>query len=403
MSRAVAHHYVPVWYQRRFLGPDESTYFYLDLHPDVVTSAGGKKYTRRDLLPWSPKRCFYRDDLYSVSLGEAFSDEIERKFFGRIDETGKSAVEFFSKYSCYDDNLHEHYQNLVRYMDAQRCRTPRGLEFLGRLSKVKNRNAVLVLLNKIFQLHATMWMEGIWEVVHARSSPTKFIVTDGPVTFFNSKCFPGSAQCKFPDDVPLHWLGTRTLFPLGPEACLLITHVGFTRDPWANQKRSRINARSYQQTMTSLLDIQFGRELTEEEVLRVNYILKRRATRDVASSNKEWLFPEKNLMPIHWSKLDDDWFLFPHLWKVRFSSGIVMGFKGGGGFAMDEYGRRPRQVGYQDKKTRDREWTSHLRAREEWAVKRAGFSISHVDKHNHDEVDDELMADFLAKRRRLQA
>jgi hypothetical protein len=47
--------------------------------------------------------------------------------------------------------------------------------------------------------------------------------------------------------------------------------------------------------MKNLLDTQFGRELEEDEVLRINYILKRRATRYIAAAEEEWLYPEKRV------------------------------------------------------------------------------------------------------------
>src|SRR5580700_4018252 len=35
-----AHHYVPQWYQRRFLLPGQSRYYYLDMNPDTVVRDG---------------------------------------------------------------------------------------------------------------------------------------------------------------------------------------------------------------------------------------------------------------------------------------------------------------------------------------------------------------------------
>jgi len=96
--------------------------------------------------------------------------------------------------------------------------------------------------------------------------------------------------------------------------------------------------------MKHLGDIQYGRELEEDEVLRINYILKKRATRYVAAVDREWLYPERHVSTTEWRALDDDWFLLPHLWKVGFTTGIFAGgAKGGATFAADEYGRHPWQ------------------------------------------------------------
>ena len=86
-----AHHYVPQWYQRRFLLPGQSRYHYLDMNPDTVVREG-ISYRRNDRLHWSPARCFYKDDLYTLRFGPATTDVMERLFFGMVDRLGMSAV-----------------------------------------------------------------------------------------------------------------------------------------------------------------------------------------------------------------------------------------------------------------------------------------------------------------------
>ena len=44
-------HYVPEWYQRRFMLPGQGKYWYLDLKPEQVVQ-NGHRFTRRDLLHW---------------------------------------------------------------------------------------------------------------------------------------------------------------------------------------------------------------------------------------------------------------------------------------------------------------------------------------------------------------
>jgi hypothetical protein len=56
----------------------------------------------------------------------------------------------------------------------------------------------------------------------------------------------------------------------------------------------------------NLTQIQFGRELDESEVLKINLILKKSAKKFIASGEEELLYPEKHI-DIHWTKLDDDW------------------------------------------------------------------------------------------------
>ena len=239
-----------------------------------------------------------------------------------------------------------------------------------------------------------MWTEGVWEIVSARQSPTKFLLTDEPVTFFNGRAFPRSKDCLYPNDVGLGEVGTRTIFPLDLETCLIITHLQLVRDPWCNPRRPRINARSFAPTMGNLLDIQTGRALEEDEVLRINLILKRRATRHIAAVESAWLYPEQQVSTDHWPKLDDDWFLIPNVYKVPFTSDVAVGYKDGSSWAMDEHGRTPQQKDYQDKKLHDREWRRHLQAKRTWAVKREGRSLSRV--HEFNEAHDRIMEEDLS-------
>jgi len=58
-------------------------------------------------------------------------------------------------------------------------------------------------MQRIFQAHTTMWTEGVWEIVGARQSATKFIVSDNPVTFFNAKAFQGRPIAGIP--LMFHW------------------------------------------------------------------------------------------------------------------------------------------------------------------------------------------------------
>lgn len=148
--------------------------------------------------------------------------------------------------------------------------------------------------------------------------------------------------------------------------------------------------------MKHLGEIQYGRELEEDEVLRINYILKKRATRYVAAVEREWLYPERHASNTEWRTLDDDWFLLPHLWKVGFTGGIYAGGANGPTFSADEYGRHPWQPGFQDKRQRDLEWFQHLRSREEWAKKRVGKSRGMTDERiGRHSVSDKIMDDFL--------
>jgi hypothetical protein len=96
-------HYVPEWYQRRFLPDGVGRFFYLDLKPDTIKTGPGRSYIRKSILRWGPARCFYQDDLYTLKLETWTTDAIEHRFFSPIDDRGKSAVPFFADYTVSDD------------------------------------------------------------------------------------------------------------------------------------------------------------------------------------------------------------------------------------------------------------------------------------------------------------
>jgi len=388
-------HFVAQWHQRRFLPAGLTRFFYLDLNPDTVVSSGEKKYQRRALLRWGPDRCFYADDLYTVKLGQWESDAIERAFFGPIDAHGKTAVEFMHDYGMRD-GAHEAFNAMMRFMSAQRFRTRRGLDYLRSVINVRNQSAVLPFMARVFQANATMWTEGVWEIVRARQSRTKFIITDEPVTYYNTRVFPRSPAIRYPLDADLKEIGTRTLFPLGLDACLVISHLQFVRDPWGKPRQSRVNARSFQSAMFDLRSIQTGRELVQDEVRRINLILKSRTTRSIAAAEKEWLYPEDFASVTHWSKLDNDWFMLPNLYCVQFSGGFMVSYKDGSGWAADEYGRTPRHRDYEDKRQRDREWKTFEKAKLAWAIKREGCSLAR-DHDDWAKVSESIMRDDLAR------
>lgn len=372
-------------------------YLYLDLHPETIVR-DGVSHQRRALLPWGPKRCFYKDDLYTLRFGKQTTDFMEKLFFGMADTRGREAVEHFANYQGMTKDTPEALKYLGKYLGVQRFRTPRGLDEIKRrafFSNDQGPNGALVVLPQIFELYTTMWMEGVWEFARATKSPTKFIVSDNPVTFFCRVMFP--SDWNYPNDAELKQIGTRALFPLGPECCLIITHLQLARNPWSTPTEIRENARYYETTLKHLGDLQFGRELEEDEVRRINYILKRRATRYIAASNEEWLYPEKYVSTTEWKNLDDDWFLFPHLWKVPFTSQIIMGGDKWA-WSMDEYGRRPWQDGYRSKRMRERDWVTRDTAKREWAKKRAGKSVAQNDKFQRGDIQDKLMREFSVRR-----
>src|SRR5271165_5277703 len=151
-KQAHIHHYVPQWYQKRFLHPGQGKFYYLDLRPETISS-GGVKYQRQALLRWGPPSCFCKQDLYTLKLGNWSTDDIEKHFFGGIDSHGREAVELFSDYGGMRKglNLNKAFQVLPLYMDAQRFRTPRGLDFLRTTINVRDHNLMLLAMQQLYR------------------------------------------------------------------------------------------------------------------------------------------------------------------------------------------------------------------------------------------------------------
>ena len=339
-------HYVPVWYQKRFLPKGQSKFYYHDLHPEVQTK-NGRTWARNNILRWGPVNCFAQDDLYTISWGALKNTDIEQYFFGEIDTTGRKAVVFFDDFDI-KGGVHDAHPNLIRYMSTQKLRTPKGLGFLSQAFRKGTQLEIMRLLQQHQVIFGTIWSEAVWQIVDARNSPTKFIISDHPVTVYNRRCFPGSPLCRGFNDPDIRCAATHTIFPLSLEKALILTNLAWVRNPYQHELTYRPNPSFYHQTMTMLTGIQQGRLLTEEEVRQINYIIKKRALKWVAAAEDEWLFPERELASTHWSKFGNGYLLMPEPRAIHMGGEIFVGFNDGRSEAYSEYGHRPWQEGYKD-------------------------------------------------------
>ena len=89
----------------------------------------------------------------------------------------------------------------------------------------------MVEMQRLRNMHCTMWVECVREIVSAEQSDVKFIVTDHPVTAYNAACPHGSSMCQYPDDPPITLNGTQTVFPLDADHCLILTNLEYAEDP----------------------------------------------------------------------------------------------------------------------------------------------------------------------------
>ncbi len=86
------HHYVPIWYQNRFKNKTQQKYYYLDLSEDRY------KYKSKDnqypgLKYYPVKYCFKEKGLYSKRWFTFSTDDIEQKYFGKIDSQGSKVID----------------------------------------------------------------------------------------------------------------------------------------------------------------------------------------------------------------------------------------------------------------------------------------------------------------------
>ena len=336
-------HYVPVWYQKRFLPAGVETLFYLDFYPEKKLLYDGRIVTLKDCHRWEPKRCFKAKDLYTTSFFGLPNDEIERYLFGAIDRTGAAAVRVLLNNDIAQ--LYKLFNTFFEYLDAQKIRTPKGLDWIKTKYPRLTQLQLMLEMQQIRQMHCTMWVEAVREIVSAEDSDIKFIVTDHPVTIYNPACPPESVHCKHPDDPSIAFKGSQTIFPLDLNHCLVLTNLEYAREPERTDLlTNRTNARNFGQTISRIDTMIRSRRLKPEDVRAINYILKARARRYIAAANKEWLSPEVSLRG-SWAEVGK--VLLPpknELW--HFGGEIYVGYKDGSTHYQDEFGRSTGDLSY---------------------------------------------------------
>jgi hypothetical protein len=387
MSNYKHNHYVPIWYQRRFMLPDQDRYYRLDLKPDVIKTEK-VKYTRNDVHHWSPDRIFAEDDLYTTRWGQISNTDIEKFFFGQLDNATPEAVEYFSGLAPGRDASEKAFKTLLPYMSVQKLRTPKGLADLAERTNSNDANMTLLLLQRVQNLFCAVWTEAVWQIADAGDSRTKFIISDHPVTVYNRACPPLSKSCIGHNDPDIRLNASHTYFPLSLNKVLILTNLSWVRDPYQNEMRSRPNPGFFRDTIFSFLAIQTGRVLSEDEVLQINLITKRRAFRYIAAAEKEWLYPERRVSTDNWRKLGDGYLLMPEPRLIHMGGEIIVGYRGGGSDAFSEYGQKPWEKGYKDEDRSKRETEMLYRFQAEWAMKRGAQFTARNDEFSGRLVED---------------
>lgn len=343
-------HYVPVWYQKRFLPAGVSTLFYLDFHPEKKLLSNGRIVTLKDCHRWGPKNCFKAKDLYTTLFFGIPNDEIERYLFGAIDQTGVKAVRALVNNDFIE--LHKLFIKFFEYLDAQKIRTPKGLDWIKTKYPRLSQLQLMLEMQHIRQMHCTMWVEAVREIISAEDSDIKFIITDHPVTIYNPACPPDSTQCQYPDDPSIALKGSQTIFPLDLNYCLILTNLEYAKEPHRTDLlTSRTNARYFGETIARFDTMIRSRKLKSENVIAINYLLKARARKFIAAANKEWLYPESTIRE-PWAAIGK--VLVPpknEIW--HFGGEIYVGYKDGSTHYQDEFGRTVGDLPYLKKASRN--------------------------------------------------
>lgn len=324
-------HYVSKWYQRGFLKPGQSQLHYLDISepPD------GRTVPMPAIHKWAPKRCFYETDLYSTHLGSVVNDEIEKFLFGPIDDRGAKAVHAFASGDL--SSMHDAFEDFFEYLDAQKLRTPKGLDWIKSRYTSLDQLELMTEMQALRLMHCTMWAEGVREIVSAEESDVKFIVSDHPVTVYNAEVPPTSPLCAYPNDPSIESIGTQTVFVLDANTCLILTHLEYAQDPkTANLTAPRTHARYRGPSLVRTDAFIRTRKLAPEGVVAINHLLKNRARRYIAASDKEWLCPEKSFTG-EWQDIAQVLLPKDELW--RFGGETYVVYKDGSKHYQDAFGR----------------------------------------------------------------
>lgn len=338
-------HYVPQWYQRRFMKDGQHKYSLLDKTPDMLPS--GKGFYNNEYHK-GVRECFQQEHLYTIDLFGNKSDVIERELFGDIDSKGFKGIDTIAiKEGWKTPGGNQRWQDFIEYMNAQKLRTIKGLDWIKKYIGISNysqdQSEVMSTLRTIRHLYCTMWSEAIWEVVSADNSKVKFIVSDNPVTFYNYQIPPGSDCNKYPDEPLLSMIGTQTIYPLALNKCLVLTHRQLAQEPESvDPLQDRINARFYDQdddrAIFNFMDIIHERSFSEKEVCALNYVIKVQSRRYVAAAKKDWLYPERNLEDWKWE--ENLKMFLPSMNRIGISSGIFFGWKDGSVEGFTPYGEK---------------------------------------------------------------
>jgi len=316
-------HYVPEWYQKRFLKEGQNTFFVNTVQKNIKLPNGTEKAITPKIKIKGPDKIFYGIDLYNIFFKGIRIDEIEKFFFGSIDRKGKSGLIDYVNNDI--SGMHHSFSDFLEYISIQKIRTPLGLSLLKEKFHPKMSYAQLLIeMQFIKHIYCTIFAESVREVVSAKNSNIKFLLSDNPVAIYNPQILP---EDKIFRTCSLHSIGTQILFPLDLNHCLIFTHLEYAKNPnIADTLKTKTNARNMDTPLIYLEANIRKRELSDNEVLIINNIIKKNSEKHYAASEREWLFPEKTISK-KWHEYTD--VLLPKDELYKFDGETFIGYKDG--------------------------------------------------------------------------
>ena len=314
-------HYVQQSYQEGFFEDGKTNFWIFD--KNLLVRPNGE-IENNSIIERGTRVCFEGDFFYFSDYYKE-KDFLEKNFFGPIDSIGAEALNYMlskNKNILPNDKVG---MSFLKYISAQKFRTPKGLELIKRsVTGSLSRENLLEILQQAHENMTITLAESVIEILDASSCKTKFIVSDAPVVEWNNY----ASQA----DVDLYLLkGTRVIFPISKNYCLISTPREFADGKLSKRDylEPRTNARKYGTTIFDIRKLQNSRSINDGEVCVINKLIKENAVRYVAGGKKDYLFPSGDLPDI-------ESVLKPREFKK--SAGIAREINGKV-VGVDEYGR----------------------------------------------------------------
>src|SRR5690606_30816982 len=120
--------------------------------------------------------------------------------------------------------------------------------------------------------------------------------------------------------------------------CLILTNLEYAQDPnGTNPLEQRANATRIRESMVNTINFISKRKLKQDEVTKINYIIKSRSKDATAAGQENWLYPEDRVT-CEWPELRHV-LLPPSEELYKFGGEMYAGYEDGSTYCQDAFGR----------------------------------------------------------------